>query len=91
MKQYPVGSVVVFIPPSFAQYVGREGTIVEGLGMHLTVWGEQEGYVVHVQGEGETRLFSRHEAMRLKKFPPDLHGDCEEFMRKVLTPVEETA
>ena len=89
MKEFPVGSVVIFIPPTYAEYVGKEGTIVDGLGVYDTIpFGPKEGYRVLVQGLGDEVMFSMHEGMKLKKFPPEQDAWCREVMNKVLTPLD---
>lgn len=90
MKQYPLGSIciIVNVAPENHAYLHRECTIVGLPGCDEAF---PDMYQIDVQGDAGKRWFSVHEGLRLKKFPPDLQSDCEEFMRKVLSPIEETA
>ena len=91
MKEFPVGSVC-FIVEGYPEYKGKECTIVNGFGKHKFESsktgdiGEQEGYIVTIQGFGDETFVAKHTDLKLKRFPPNVTSWLNEKMHKLISP-----
>jgi hypothetical protein len=94
MREYPVGSVCIFVNNNGRlrdEYLGKECTILEGIAERDAQHpdGSRQklaGYRVEVPWK-ENKVVAQHENLKLKKLPPDEAFD--KFLNKLKKPVEE--
>jgi hypothetical protein len=87
MREYPVGSVCVVKKDRIAKgtRIGLECTILDGLEKRLSEESFDELYLVELQTGA--RVYAQHDALELKRFPPNTDAWLREKVNDLLNNV----